>query len=185
MPDYYLLVVSASIIVRPLFNEEEIVFFSLDSIYLLFDHPFLRIGSAMNFTQRFLQRMRLFSKRVINPRVLKFAGSPHSLFAVVQHVGRRSGRAYETPLLVMPVADSFVIELTYGLEVDWYRNVVAAGECRVLWRGREYICDEFGPIEVEIALPAFPLALRLPLQLLGARHFVRMKSRLVASRAPG
>ncbi len=124
--------------------------------------------------------MRFFSKRVINPVVLKFAGSPRSPFAVIRHVGRRSGREYETPLLVALVRDGFVIELTYGLAVDWYRNVVAAGECTVLWHGRVYICNEFEPIDVAIALPAFPLALQLPLRIFGARHFVRMKSRLVA-----
>jgi len=130
--------------------------------------------------RRFLQRMRFFSKRVINPVVLKFAGSPHSTFAVIRHVGRRSGKAYETPLLVAPIEDGFVIELTYGLAVDWYRNVVAAGECTLLWHGREHVCDEFEPLDAEIALPAFPLALRLPLRIFGAQHFVRMKSRLVA-----
>lgn len=125
------------------------------------------------------KRMRSFSKRVINPVVLKFAGSRRSPFAVIRHVGRRSGRAYATPLLVAPIVDGFVVELTYGLAVDWYRNVLAAGECSVLWRGREYVCDEFEPIDAEVALPAFPLALRLPLRIVGARHFVRMRSRLV------
>ena len=124
--------------------------------------------------------MRFFSKRVINPVVLKFAGSPRSPFAVIRHSGRRSGRAYETPLLVAPITDGFVIELTYGLAVDWYRNVLAAGGCTMLWRGREYVCDEFEPIDVEMALPAFPLALRLPLQIVGAQHFVRMRARLAA-----
>jgi hypothetical protein len=129
--------------------------------------------------ERFLRRMRFFSKRAINPVVLRFAGSRHSPFAVIRHVGRRSGRVYETPLLVAPLQDGFVIEMTYGLEVDWYRNVVAAGECRLLWRGREYARNEFGPIDVKTALPTFPLLLRLPLQLFGAQHFVRMTTRSV------
>ncbi len=141
---------------------------------------FLVLLVLLGNRRRFLQRMRFFSKRVINPVVLRFAGSPRSPFAVIQHIGRRSGRAYETPLLVAPIEDGFVIELTYGLTVDWYRNVAAARECIVLWHGKEYACREFEPLDVKMALPAFPLALRLPLRIFGAQHFVRMKSRLVA-----
>lgn len=129
----------------------------------------------------FLHRMRFFSKLVINPVVLKFAGSPRSPFAVIRHVGRRSGRVYETPLLVAPIVNGFVIELTYGLEVDWYRNVVAAGRCSLLWHGREYTCSGFEPIDVQMGLLAFPLALRLPLRIFGAQYFIRMNSRFAVT----
>lgn len=123
----------------------------------------------------FLERMRIFSKRVVNPVVLRFAGSAHSPFAVIRHVGRRSGRAYATPLLLAPTADGFVVELTYGFAVDWYRNVAAAGHCTILWHGREYSCTEVTPVDAETGLQAFPAALRLPLRIFGAQHFVHMK----------
>ncbi len=126
--------------------------------------------------EQLLRRMRAFSKRVINPVVMRFAGSARSPFAVIRHVGRRSGRAYETPLLLAPVAEGFVIELTYGFEVDWYRNVVAAGHCTIRWHGREYRCDEFEPVDAETGLQAFPAVLRLPLRMFGARDFVKMMS---------
>ncbi|GCE20846.1 hypothetical protein [Dictyobacter kobayashii] len=122
-----------------------------------------------------MERLRLFSKRVVNPVVMRFAGSAHSPIAVVRHVGRRSGRAYATPLLLVPVAGGFVIELTYGFAVDWYRNVVAAGHCTILWHGREYGCDTFEIIDADIGLRAFPAILRFPLRILGARDFVKMK----------
>ncbi len=125
--------------------------------------------------QQLAKRMRLFSKRVINPVVLKSAGSSRSPFAIIHHVGRRSGKAYETPLLVAPIVNGFVIELTYGFEVDWYRNVVAAGQCSVLWHGREYVCYEFEPINAETALSAFPPLLRFPLWVFSAQHFVKMR----------
>jgi hypothetical protein len=36
---------------------------------------------------------------------------------------------YETPIFVEPFDRGFVIELTYGPQVDWYKNVLAAGGC--------------------------------------------------------
>ncbi|GCE06791.1 peptidase [Dictyobacter aurantiacus] len=122
-----------------------------------------------------MERMRIFSKRVVNPLVMRFAGSAHSPFAVVRHVGRRSGRTYATPLLLVPVADGFVIELTYGFAVDWYRNVVAAGHCTILWHGRAYECDAFEVVDPGTGLRTFPAILRFPLRMLGARDFVKMK----------
>lgn len=121
-----------------------------------------------------MERVRLLSKRIVNPMAMRFAGSAHSPLAVVRHVGRRSGRAYATPLLLVPVADGFVIELTYGFAVDWYRNVVAAGHCTILWHGREYECDVFEVIDADMGLQAFSVILRFPLRVLGARDFVKM-----------
>jgi hypothetical protein len=34
--------------------------------------------------------------------------------------------------MVEPTTDGVVIALTYGPEVDWYRNVLAAGHCELL-----------------------------------------------------
>lgn len=46
---------------------------------------------------------------------------------LVRHVGRRSGKPYETVIMVWPLRASFVIALTYGPKVDWYQNLLAAG----------------------------------------------------------
>jgi len=48
---------------------------------------------------------------------------------LVVHRGRRSGRVYDTPVLVFPADDGYVIALTYGPDTDWIRNVLAAGGC--------------------------------------------------------
>jgi deazaflavin-dependent oxidoreductase (nitroreductase family) len=56
--------------------------------------------------------------------------------AVVVHRGRRSGRAYQTPVNVFPrPGGRYVIALTYGPDTDWVRNVLAAGGCELLTRG--------------------------------------------------
>ncbi len=58
-------------------------------------------------------------------------------FGVLEHIGRRSGRVRRTPLNVFPRGGGrWVVALTYGPDVQWLRNVEAAGRCRFLVRGR-------------------------------------------------
>ena len=55
---------------------------------------------------------------------------------VVIHRGRRSGKAYRTPVNVFPrPGDRYVLALTYGADTDWIKNVMAAGGCELLTRG--------------------------------------------------
>src|SRR4051794_41863086 len=58
------------------------------------------------------------------------------IFARVLHRGRRSGRAYETPVAARRVADGFIISLAFGAQGDWHRNLEAAGGGVIRWRGR-------------------------------------------------
>jgi deazaflavin-dependent oxidoreductase (nitroreductase family) len=57
-------------------------------------------------------------------------------FGIVVHTGRKSKRRYETPVNLFRAADGYVIALTYGPESDWVRNVLAAGSCELITRGR-------------------------------------------------
>jgi len=57
-------------------------------------------------------------------------------FGVVVHRGRRTGRAYRTPVNVFPAATGYVIALTYGPDTDWVKNVLAAGGCELLTGGQ-------------------------------------------------
>jgi deazaflavin-dependent oxidoreductase (nitroreductase family) len=58
-------------------------------------------------------------------------------WAVILHRGRRSGRAYRTPVLAFRRGDTLIIALLYGTESDWLRNV-CAGQGRVVRRGRTF-----------------------------------------------
>jgi deazaflavin-dependent oxidoreductase (nitroreductase family) len=122
-----------------------------------------------------LDRVRTFNKRFLNRLFLKFAGVSRTPFAVIRHVGRRSGKPYETPIIVMPGEGGFVVALTYGPEVDWYRNVIAAGQCGLLWHGNEYAIEEIKPMDKQAALAVFPFPFSPILRLLGMQHFVSMK----------
>ena len=57
-------------------------------------------------------------------------------FALVTHVGRRSGRTYVTPVNLFRDGDGWVIALTYGADSQWVRNALAAGEIEVETRRR-------------------------------------------------
>lgn len=92
-------------------------------------------------------------------------------FSLVRHVGRKSGATYETPLILARVPDGFIAELTYGPGVNWYRNVVAAARCVVVWRGREYAIDGIEPFPTEAGRRAFGVPASWVLRLLRRHEF--------------
>ena len=57
-------------------------------------------------------------------------------FCILEHAGRTSGTVHHTPLNVFRHGDRYVFALTYGPEVQWVANVLAAGECRIRTGGR-------------------------------------------------
>jgi deazaflavin-dependent oxidoreductase (nitroreductase family) len=74
--------------------------------------------------------------RVGTNRVLGLAAPWLPGFGVVVHTGRRSGRVYRTPVNVFLRGEWVVIALTYGKDADWVANVLAAGGCELVNRGR-------------------------------------------------
>ena len=128
----------------------------------------------MNLKQSIRARFLNFLKHYFNPLTRKIAGSSFGPFALVKHVGRRSGKPYETPIIVQPVTDGFVFELTYGPQVDWYQNVLAAGGCILRWHDKEYVVDKIEPLDTQVGLAAFPLLERLILRAIRRQHFLKM-----------
>lgn len=97
---------------------------------------------AVKELKRFRAWMRLFNKRTLNPAVLKSAGQRSNIYSVVHHLGRSSAKPYTTPVAAAPTSDGFVIPLPYGKNVDWCRNVVAAGRCTIECNGETYTVGE-------------------------------------------
>ena len=64
-----------------------------------------------------------------------------------------------------------VAELTYGPNVDWYRNVTAAGRCVVVQHGVEYSVDRIEPCSTADGLAAFGSLRSLALRVLRRREF--------------
>jgi deazaflavin-dependent oxidoreductase (nitroreductase family) len=121
-------------------------------------------------------RIRIFNKYVTNRLLRRFVNLSHGPFAIIRHIGRRSGKPYETVIWVWPLGEGFVIALTYGPEVDWYRNMQAAGGGTVVWHKRVYVVGKPKPIDAKTALPAFPAALRPIFRRAGMQDFVWMSS---------
>lgn len=69
-------------------------------------------------------------------RVIRYVAPWFPGLGLVIHVGRRSGRAYRTPVNVFTRDGHYTIALTYGRGADWVRNVEAAGGCEIVTRGR-------------------------------------------------
>jgi deazaflavin-dependent oxidoreductase (nitroreductase family) len=57
-------------------------------------------------------------------------------FAIVHHIGRKSGTERTTPVNMFRDGDDYVIALTYGRDSQWVKNVLAAGEFDVVTRGK-------------------------------------------------
>jgi deazaflavin-dependent oxidoreductase (nitroreductase family) len=81
------------------------------------------------------KRVARFNTRVTN-HVTRQIASWMPGFAIVSHVGRRSGRLYRTPVNVFREGDRYLFALTYGADSDWVRNVLAAGGCEIETRRR-------------------------------------------------
>jgi deazaflavin-dependent oxidoreductase (nitroreductase family) len=82
-----------------------------------------------------LTTIRRMNRSVTNPRVMRTAGSAGTPTSVIQHIGRKSGRAYATPVDIVPTRTGFLIALPYGTQADWLRNVLAAGSATVVTNG--------------------------------------------------
>jgi deazaflavin-dependent oxidoreductase (nitroreductase family) len=79
--------------------------------------------------------IRRMNRSVTNPRVMRTAGTTATQTSVIVHIGRRSGRTYETPVDIIPARTGLLIALPYGTRADWVRNVLAAGAATVVTHG--------------------------------------------------
>ena len=93
--------------------------------------PASRAGSAKSVVKQ-------FNKHVLNPVMLPLAGRRHWYASAIEHTGRRSGRRYTTPVVAERTPDGFIVPLPYGTDVDWLRNVLAAGRTTLRSRGVTY-----------------------------------------------
>ena len=103
--------------------------------------------------------MRRVNRVVTNPLMGTFAWLVPPL-AIVRHVGRKSKRPYRTPVVAFRSADGFVIPMTYGRDVDWARNIVAAGVCEVVQMGQRFSLRHPRIVGFKAAEPHLPAVVR-------------------------
>ena len=116
-----------------------------------------------------------FSQRVVNPVMTRMAGSRYWYTALLRHTGRRSGKSYTTPLMAMRTSDGFVIALPYGTNVDWLRNVQAAGRAPLQLRGGVYEVADPVIVDAATALPQLSAAMRNAMRWSGVKSYVKLK----------
>jgi deazaflavin-dependent oxidoreductase (nitroreductase family) len=117
--------------------------------------------------KRFLWLLR----NTLNRVTTRLARAGRGPFALIRHVGRKSGRSYETPVILAVVPEGFVAELTYGENVNWYRNIVASGGCVVVHGGREHRVNRIEGYDAERGRNAYPPPFRQILRAAGRSEF--------------
>ncbi len=76
-----------------------------------------------------------FNRRVVNPLVRPVANRLPGV-AVVCHIGRSSGRSFETPVRVFNEGGTFFVMIPASRLPDWVRNLQAGGGGLLRFRGR-------------------------------------------------
>lgn len=122
-------------------------------------------------------------KHTLNRLTTRMALAGIGPFSLIEHTGRRSGRVCRTPVILATVPEGFVAELTYGDQVDWYRNVVAAGGCRVLRGSREDRVVGVEKYDGQRGRAAYPAPARTVLALLRRTEFRLLRTERAPSDA--
>jgi deazaflavin-dependent oxidoreductase (nitroreductase family) len=112
-----------------------------------------------------LDFQRRVNRRLVNPRQMRDAGTPGAYAAVIRHVGRTSGKAYETPVVPLPRGDRYVIVLPYGTRPDWVKNVLAAGTAELVHEGETFTVT--APVVRELAPDDVPAKDQRALRVFG------------------
>ena len=136
------------------------------------------LDSARNHAE-----MSIFAKylgglvNTVNPRIMGLAGRRWSVTAsALKHRGHRSGRIYTTPVSALPRGGFFWIGLAFGEDAGWTRNVLAAGECDLRYRGADYHLVDPVVVERSAVRSQLPLLLQIAGPIVGIRKILRMRA---------
>jgi deazaflavin-dependent oxidoreductase (nitroreductase family) len=129
----------------------------------------------MTVKQDILDRIRVANKHFTNKILIHISGRKFGHFAILSHLGRRSGKLYRIPIIAEPIDNGFVIALTYGRRVDWYENVKAKGSCSIRWKNKDYSLFHPEFIDKEIGAMAFPAFFRSGLRMMGIQDYLRLE----------
>jgi deazaflavin-dependent oxidoreductase (nitroreductase family) len=118
--------------------------------------------------------MRPITTRVVNPLTRRIAGRL-PWFGIVVVPGRRSGKIRRVPMNVFRNGDDYVMALTYGRDVDWVKNVLAAEGCRLETTGRVLELHEPEVVH-DPSRHLVPLIVRVFLGVLDVNDFLRLRA---------
>jgi len=121
----------------------------------------------MRFRKRWLAK---FNIAVTNRITGLFAGWLPG-FGILTHVGRKSGKVYDTPVNVFRAPNGFIIALTYSSKSEWVKNVLAAGGCELQTVGMRYQLSSPNVVH-DPTRRRFPFLVRIVLRLVGASEYM-------------
>jgi len=113
---------------------------------------------------------------LLNPLILRIAGGRWvPMFSLLHHRGPKSGRIYATPVTAFPRSGWFWFGLAFGEHSGWARNVIAAGDADLRYRGKDYHLVEAAVVEIADVKSALPPIVRYGSVLAGMRKTIRMR----------
>lgn len=113
-----------------------------------------------------------FNRHVTN-RVAGLFADRAPGFAILHHIGRRSGKPYAIPVKVFRDGDDYLVALTYGVNTDWLKNVLVAGGCEIVTHSQRIRLTD-PRVVTDASMGWAPLPDRLILRLIRAPDYLRM-----------
>jgi deazaflavin-dependent oxidoreductase (nitroreductase family) len=113
---------------------------------------------------------------ILNPLILRVAGGWwFPMFSLLHHRGHKSGRMYTTPVTGFPRGGFFWLGLAFGENSGWARNVLAAGEADLRYRGTDYHLVEAKVVEIADVRSELPPIVRIGSAVMGMHKVLRMR----------
>ena len=97
------------------------------------------------------------------------------LYGLLRHVGRRSGKAYEIPIVALPFRGGFMIPLPFGESTQWLKNIEAADQAGLRHAGHDYVIDRPEVVDLATAKPHLPGWVGFVAGRVGIAQFVRVR----------
>jgi deazaflavin-dependent oxidoreductase (nitroreductase family) len=107
--------------------------------------------------------------------VMRTAGTEATQTSIIEHVGRKSGRTYETPVDAIPARTGFLIALPYGTRADWVRNVLASGSATVVTQGDRVDVDRPTVVATADVAGQIPAKTLRTLRLFGVKQCLHLE----------
>lgn len=142
--------------------------------------PLVAIGTVLigmrHNVRPILNAVRRINRDFTNPRALGDAEKPDSTRTVVRHVGRRSGKAYETPVdSIATDRGTLLIALPYGPDTDWVRNITAAGGADLVRQARDLHATAPRVVATAEVVDDLPASLRRTLRLFDVENCLELQ----------
>ena len=119
-------------------------------------------------------RLRRVATRYVDP-VLRPLARRLPAFGIVTHRGRKTGRVYHTPVNAFRRGETYLFFLTYGSDVQWVKNILAAGTCSIETRGRVVRLTDPELVTDPELRPAPAVVRLIERRLAGVTQYLRMR----------